>query len=56
MIGGGGGMANCISAGGVLDPAAGVTPRAVVEIFRLIGERTSQINARVEVQMFQLYR
>jgi hypothetical protein len=35
---------------------AGITPRAVAEIFRLLNERHAQCTAQVTVQMFQLYR
>eukprot|EP01038_Epipyxis_sp_PR26KG_P009321 gene9321-12558_t len=35
---------------------AGITPRAVSELFRLLNERTAQVEYVVEVQMFQLYR
>lgn len=35
---------------------AGITPRAVSEIFRLIHERHAQCTSEVTVQMFQLYR
>jgi hypothetical protein len=35
---------------------AGITPRAVAEIFRLVNERQAQCTAQVTVQMFQLYR
>lgn len=41
---------------GEFDDQAGITPRAVSEIFRLLNERSAQVSYEVEVQMFQLYR
>eukprot|EP01032_Pedospumella_encystans_P022868 gene22868-25901_t len=49
-------IANCMSENGDFDDLAGITPRAVSELFRLLNERTAQIDFVVEVQMFQLYR
>eukprot|EP01041_Mallomonas_annulata_P000922 gene922-1788_t len=37
-------------------PSAGILPRAVVELYRLLEERTAQVTFNVEVQMFQLYK
>lgn len=49
-------IATCINAQGDFDDQAGITPRAVAELFRLLNERTAQVEFTVEVQMFQLYR
>eukprot|EP01041_Mallomonas_annulata_P007974 gene7974-16322_t len=49
-------IANCVSADGTFEASAGVLPRAVAELFRLLNEREAQLEATVEVQMFQLYR
>jgi len=49
-------IANCVAANGSFDPSAGILPRAVVELFRLLKEREAQVQATVSVQMFQLYR
>jgi hypothetical protein len=49
-------IGSCMSENGDFDESAGVTPRAVSELFRLLNERSAQIEAVVEVQMFQLYR
>jgi hypothetical protein len=35
---------------------AGITPRAVSELFRLVNERHAQCSSVVTIQMFQLYR
>jgi kinesin family member C2/C3 len=35
---------------------AGITPRAVTELFRLVNERHAQCSSVVTIQMFQLYR
>jgi hypothetical protein len=50
------GLANCMSENGDFDELAGVTPRAVSELFRLLNERSAQVEFKVEVQMFQIYR
>ena len=49
-------IGNCLQENGEFDDLAGITPRAVSELFRLLNERTAQISFEVEVQMFQLYR
>lgn len=49
-------IGSCMSENGDFDEQAGITPRAVSELFRLLNERTAQVEAVVEVQMFQLYR
>lgn len=49
-------IGTCMSENGEFDEHAGITPRAVSEIFRLLNERTAQVEFAVEVQMFQLYR
>ena len=49
-------IAQCLKENGDFDDLAGITPRAVSELFRLLNERTAQISFEVEVQMFQLYR
>ncbi len=41
---------------GDFEESAGITPRAVSELFRLLNERSMQMTYVVEVQMFQLYR
>merc|ERR1712072_1101857 len=45
-----------MQANGEFNDLAGITPRAVSELFRLLNERTAQCTYEVEVQMFQLYR
>lgn len=49
-------IGTCMNENGEFDENAGITPRAVSEIFRLLNERTAQVDSIVEVQMFQLYR
>lgn len=49
-------IADCLHENGEFDDLAGITPRAVSELFRLLNERTAQVSFEVEVQMFQLYR
>jgi hypothetical protein len=49
-------IGNCMTESGDFDEQAGITPRAVSELFRLLNERTAQVESAVEVQMFQLYR
>lgn len=53
---GGADIGDCVLPNGDFHESAGITPRAVVELFRLLNERSSQITYTVEVQMFQLYR
>jgi len=49
-------IGECLKENGDFDDLAGITPRAVSELFRLLNERQAQIEYEVEVQMFQLYR
>jgi hypothetical protein len=49
-------IGSCLQANGDFDELAGITPRAVSELFRLLNERSSQVTFEVSVQMFQLYR
>lgn len=49
-------IGTCMTTSGEFDELAGITPRAVSEIFRLLNERSAQCTFEVEVQMFQLYR
>eukprot|EP00981_Chlorochromonas_danica_P005683 scaffold1172_cov180-Ochromonas_danica.AAC.10 len=49
-------IGTCLSENGDFDEDAGITPRAVSEVFRLLNERTAQIDYTVDVTMFQLYR
>ena len=53
---GAGDLGTCIRENGEFDELAGITPRAVSELFRLLSERQAQVSTEVEVQMFQLYR
>jgi hypothetical protein len=53
---GGSDIGSCMAENGDFDESAGITPRAISELFRLLNERTAQIDYIVEVQMFQLYR
>lgn len=41
---------------GACDGTAGVTPRAVLELFRVLKEREGQYEFNVKVSMFELYR
>ena len=52
---GGADIGDCVNPQGDFHDSAGITPRCVVELFRLLNERTAQITYTVEVQMFQLY-
>ena len=47
-------IGNCLQDNGDFDDLAGITPRAVSELFRLLVERTAQIDFNVEVSMFQV--
>lgn len=49
-------IGSCLRSDGEFDELAGITPRAVSEIFRLLNERSAQCTFEVSVQMFQLYR
>lgn len=45
-------IANCMSENGDFDDLAGITPRAVSELFRLLNERTAQIDFVVSFSLF----
>lgn len=49
-------IGSCLQSNGEFDELAGITPRAVSELFRLLNERQAQCTFEVNVQMFQLYR
>jgi hypothetical protein len=49
-------IASCISPEGDFDELAGIAPRAVAEIFKLLGDKAASITFEVDIQMFQLYR
>ena len=49
-------IGECLQENGEFDELAGITPRAVSELFRLLNERNAQMTYIVEVSMFQLYR
>eukprot|EP00595_Chromulina_sp_UTEXLB2642_P000751 CAMPEP_0196763324 /NCGR_PEP_ID=MMETSP1095-20130614/3848_1 /TAXON_ID=96789 ORGANISM="Chromulina nebulosa, Strain UTEXLB2642" /NCGR_SAMPLE_ID=MMETSP1095 /ASSEMBLY_ACC=CAM_ASM_000446 /LENGTH=433 /DNA_ID=CAMNT_0042116253 /DNA_START=661 /DNA_END=1962 /DNA_ORIENTATION=+ len=49
-------IGNCLLENGEFDDLAGITPRAISELFRLLNEREAQVTYVVEVQMFQLYK
>lgn len=49
-------IATCLKDNQELEEHAGITPRAVNELFRLLKERENNITFSIEVQMFQLYR
>lgn len=54
---GAGGVGGGVDANtGQCDGTAGVTPRAVLELFRVLKERESQYEYNVKVSMFELYR
>lgn len=53
---GGSDLGDCLKEDGEFSSDAGITPRAVSELFRLLKERHAQVESTVEVQMFQLYR
>ena len=40
-------IGNCIKANGEFDDQAGITPRAVTELFRLLSERNAQMSFEV---------
>lgn len=56
MFGAGGIGGGVNAAEGVCDGTAGVTPRAVLELFRVLKEREGQYEYSVKVSMFELYR
>jgi hypothetical protein len=49
-------IGTCLKENGEFEDSAGITPRAISELFRLLGERSAQMTYVVEIQMFQLYR
>ena len=54
---GAGGVGGGVDANtGQCDGTAGVTPRAALELFRVLKERESQYEYNVKVSMFELYR
>ena len=44
-------IANCMSENGDFDELAGITPRAVSELFRLLNERTAQVDFTVSGEL-----
>lgn len=56
MFGAGGVGGGVNSSTGECDETAGVTPRAVLELFRVLKERRDQCEHSVKVSMFELYR
>lgn len=49
-------IGNCLQENGEFDELAGIAPRSVSELFRLLNERQAQVAYSCAVQMFQLYR
>lgn len=47
-------IGTCLRENGEFDESAGITPRAVSEIFRLLNERHAQITYEVEVGLFPI--
>lgn len=56
MFGAGGVGGGVDAKTGQCDGTAGVTPRAVLELFRVLKEREAQYEYNVKVSMFELYR
>ncbi|CAM9186530.1 unnamed protein product [Ascophyllum nodosum] len=56
MFGAGGVGGGVDASTGQCDGSAGVTPRAVLELFRVLKERESQYEYSVKVSMFELYK
>lgn len=56
MFGAGGVGGGFNASTGHCDGTAGVTPRAVIELFRVLKERETQYSYNVKVSMFELYR
>jgi len=56
MFGAGGVGGGVDASTGQCDGTAGVTPRAVIELFRVLKERECQFSYNVKVSMFELYR
>eukprot|EP00607_Mallomonas_marina_P000672 CAMPEP_0182429340 /NCGR_PEP_ID=MMETSP1167-20130531/26463_1 /TAXON_ID=2988 /ORGANISM="Mallomonas Sp, Strain CCMP3275" /LENGTH=124 /DNA_ID=CAMNT_0024612839 /DNA_START=34 /DNA_END=405 /DNA_ORIENTATION=+ len=53
---GGADIGQSVRADGAVTPSAGILPRAVIELFRLLEERSALVSYSVEVQMLQLYK
>jgi len=53
---GAGDIGKSVNDDGTFDQLAGIAPRAVTELFRVLEDRAAQMTYQVEVQMFQLYR
>lgn len=53
---GAGDIGSSVKDDGSFDQLAGIAPRAVTELFKILDDRKAQITFEVEVQMFQLYR
>ena len=53
---GAGDISKSVHDDGTFDQLAGIAPRAVTELFRVLEDRSAQMTYQVEVQMFQLYR
>jgi len=51
-----GGAGDGVSASGQVDTLAGLTPRCVVELFRILKEREAQYEFDIKVSMYELYR
>src|SRR3546814_12322043 len=49
-------VAQCINEDNSIDDQAGIAPRAVQELFRLLEEKSAQYTSEVKISMFQLYR
>jgi len=48
-------IANCMSENGDFDDLAGITPRAVSELLRLLNERTAQIDFVVSFSLLFVF-
>ena len=53
---GAGDIGKSVQNDGSFDMNAGIAPRAITELFRVLADREAQMTYQVEVQMFQLYR
>jgi hypothetical protein len=53
---GAGDIGKSVHEDGTFDQLAGIAPRAITELFRVLEDRQAQMTYEVEVQMFQLYR
>lgn len=52
---GAGGVGGGVHSNGAVDDTAGVAPRSVAELFRVLKEREDQFSYTVAVSMFELY-